>query len=275
MTHPTETATSWLFVPGSQPRRFDSAVASGADMVVIDLEDAVGQTDKTAARDHVQAFLASPRGAVTVRVNARGTSWHDDDVAALVGCAGLSSIMIPKAEDPAHLDQLAGVFGPEVPIVALIESAAGLAAARRICEVAGVTRLAFGTIDYALDLGSDESDAALLSARSELVLASRLATLAPPVDGVTVTLHDTQAVSRAALHAQSLGFGGKLCVHPRQVAPVNEAFRVSDELLAWAMTIHSATAERPAGAFMLDGAMIDAPVQERARRILASRPPAT
>lgn len=274
MTHPCETATSWLFVPGNQPRRFDSAVSSGADMVVIDLEDAVAEADKGAARREATAFLSSPREAVAVRINARGTNWHGDDVTALAHRSGLSTIMVPKAEDTEHLGELADHFGPCVPIIALIESAAGLAAAREIAKVPGVARLAFGTIDYALDLGSDESNAALLSARSELVLASRLATLSAPVDGVTVALHDTEAVSRAALYAQTLGFGGKLCVHPQQVVPVNETWAVSDQQLAWATAILSATAVRPAGAFMLDGSMIDSPVQERARRILASQPPA-
>ncbi len=247
-------ARSFLFVPGDRPDRFAKAEAAGADVVVLDLEDAVAPSAKEAARDHVVAWLAAGHAAV-VRVNAAGTPWHADDVAA-AGAA--TAVMVPKAERPEDLD-----VHPSV--LPLVETARGIAAAAELCAAPGVVRPVFGSIDFAADIGVDPlSRTALLHARSTLVLAAAVAGCAPPVDGVTTALSDVDAVRADTRHAAELGCTGKLCVHPGQVPVVHEAFRPSAEEVAWARSVLAAGD----GVTAVDGRMVDRPVLLRARRIL-------
>lgn len=247
-------ARSFLFVPGDRPDRFAKAAAAGADVVVLDLEDAVAPAAKEAARAHVVAWLAEGHTAV-VRVNAAGTPWHADDVAAVRDAA---AVMVPKAEWPSDLDGLPSVLP-------LVETARGIAAATDLCGVATVVRPVFGSIDLAAELGVDPlSRTALLHARSALVLAAAAAGCAPPVDGVTMALSDVDAVRDDTRHAVELGFTGKLCVHPRQVPVVHEAFRPSEDEIAWARTVLTAGD----GVTAVGGQMVDRPVSLRAERLL-------
>jgi citrate lyase subunit beta/citryl-CoA lyase len=242
-----------LFVPADRPERFAKAAASGADAIIIDLEDAVAP----AAKAHARAALAQlPTGVeIWVRINAAGTFWHEADVAALAGLP-IAGAMLAKAENPAALQAIG------VPVIALIETARGIAAARKIASAA--VRLAFGSIDYAADLGMAHTREALASARAELVLASRLAGIAAPLDGVTATIDE--GVEEDARHAAALGFAGKLCIHPRQITAARAGFAPSAADIAWAQRIIAAGA---GGAVAVDGAMVDAPVRLRAEQILA------
>lgn len=258
-------ATTWLFVPGTRPDRFSRAAASGAGEIIIDLEDAVAAEHKPAARQAAADWLAAD-GIGWVRVNAPGTPWYDDDVTALAGVPGLRGIMVPKAEDPGALTALAERLGGR-GVVALIETARGLHRTHDIAAAAGVRRLAFGAIDFAVDIGAAETDTALLFARCTLVLASRVAGLPAPVDGVTVEVRDTAAVTASARSARELGFGAKLCIHPAQIPPAAAAFRPGEDEIAWARTVADAGAVA-SGAVQVDGQMVDEPVLARARRIL-------
>lgn len=258
-----DVARSLLFVPGDRPDRFDKAVASGADVVLLDLEDAVAPDAKESARADVATWLGDG-GSACVRVNAPGTRWGAGDVAALRDRPGLVAVVVPKAEDPADLTSVAQTLG--VPVIALVESASGLHRAVDVARADGVARLAFGSIDYALDLGSSEDDAALLHARSVLVLASRLAGLPAPVDGVTTELDDGTAAGEAARTALRLGFGGKLCIHPRQVAAVNAVMTPLPDDVERAERLVDASGGGQA--VRVDGQMVDAPVVERARAVL-------
>ena len=148
--------------------------------------------------------------------------------------------------------------------IALIESARGLAAARDIARACG--RLAFGSVDFAADLGCAHTREALLLARLELVLASRLAGLPAPLDGVTTAIHDDALVESDARHAAELGFGGKLLIHPKQVAAALRGFAPGEAEIAWARRVLAAGGD---GAVAVDGMMIDAPVRLRAERILS------
>ena len=265
-TAPDDTITharSLLFVPGDRPDRFEKARSSGADLVVCDLEDAVAPAGKDAARGEVARWLGDG-GVAVVRVNAPGTSWYADDCAALEGLAGLAAVMVPKAEDRASLADLAVRLG--VPLIALVETALGLHRAHDLATVPEVVRLAFGSIDFSLDTGCGDDDVALLHARSSLVVASRAAGVAQPVDGVTVALDDAEAVGADAAMARRLGFAGKLCIHPRQVAPVNAAFSPTAEEVEHARRIVAAAGDGSAS--RVDGQMVDVPVLERARRTL-------
>ena len=253
-----------LFVPADRPERFVKAAASGADAVIVDLEDAVAPSAKDAARAGLVEALP-PDVAVVVRVNAAGTPWHDADVALVARHPGLG-LMLPKAEDAATVARLAARIGADRVLVALVESALGVHCAVDIARVPGVTQLAFGPADFCNDIGSDADNEALLLARSTLVLASRIGGLTAPLDGPCFDFRDPAVTRAEAAHARALGFGGKLCIHPAQVAWVGEAFRPNEAEAAWARKVLAAGAS--GGAAGVDGMMVDAPVLARARRIL-------
>lgn len=267
-------AVTWLFVPGDRPERFDKAAATGADAVILDLEDAVVPDAKETARDHVASWLSqggdSPGRRGWVRLNAAGTPWYDADVAALAAAPGLAGLVVPKAEDVGALVALRDRLGPSVGIVALVESALGM---YRAVDIAGVVdRLAFGSIDYAVDVGAEHTPTALLHARSTLVFASRIAGIEGPVDGVTTALRDEELLAEDVAAARELGFTGKLLIHPAQVAPVGRGFAPTPDEVDWARRVLAAVEGGIAGAVSLDGAMVDKPVVDRARRILDRGP---
>lgn len=259
---------SYLFVPGDRAERFARARASGADAVVVDLEDAVAPASKGAARDAVAAALdaAAP---VVLRVNGADTGWFADD-ARLAAHPGVAAVMLPKAAAADAVAALRSASGGK-PVVALVESAAGMANLAALAATPGVARLAFGSIDFQLDLDITDDDLALLAFRSRLVLASRVAGLPAPVDGVTTALDDAARIEAEARRARSLGFGGKLCIHPKQVAIVNDAFSPSPAELGWAQRVVDAAAASGGAAVAVDGRMVDAPVLARARRLLETR----
>jgi citrate lyase subunit beta / citryl-CoA lyase len=266
-------SVSWLFVPAARPDRFDRARAAGADETILDLEDAVAPEHKPTARASAADWL-SRGGSGWVRINGDGTPWHADDIDALVGCDGLRGLVVPKAEDAAALASIAARLGGR-RVLALIETARGVRNLDAICATAGLARLAFGSIDLALDIDARESDEALLYARSELVIASRAAGLPAPIDGVTVEFRDAELVAAAAARSCALGFGAKLCIHPAQVGPVNAAFAPDPVELDWARRVLDAATTSTSGTFVIDGRMIDRPLLLRAQRLLkrASRDP--
>ncbi|MEW6255758.1 MAG: CoA ester lyase [Pseudomonadota bacterium] len=253
-----------LFVPANRPERFEKAAAAAPDAVILDLEDAVAPDGKESARAALRTDFT--RLPVLVRANAAGTPWHGEDLAAVARLRP-SALLLPKAERPETLDAVAAVLGPDIPIIALIESALGLAQARALAAHPAVRRLAFGSVDFCADLGCAHIRDALLAARSELVLASRLAGIAAPIDGVTTRIDDSSEATEDARYACDLGFSGKLAIHPRQIAPIRDGFRPSAEDVAWAERV-LASGE---GAAAVDGAMVDEPVRIRARAILAAR----
>lgn len=249
-------AVTWLFVPGNAPHRFDKAAAAGADAVIIDLEDAVPPEDKDAALSETLQWLT--KGRAWVRVN--------DAEDAIDGAAGLLGVIVPKAESPSSLAAVATRLG--VPVVALIETAVGLHRVHDIASTAGVARLAFGSLDLAADLRADDTHDAMLLARNMIVLASRVADLPPPIDGVTTVIHDADVVEESARYARSLGFRGKLCIHPAQLGPAARGLAPDKDEIAWARQVLAA-AEGSAGAVTGPGGhMIDKPVLDRARAIL-------
>lgn len=275
--HPLAMACSLLFVPGNRPERFAKALASGAHAVIVDWEDAVAPADKAAAREQLAqalpAFSAAERARLVLRINAAGTPWHADDLAALGGLAaqGLQAVVLPKAEDAAALAPVATALGEGGALLPLIESAAGLDALRDIAAAPRVLRLVFGHLDFQADVGlacgSDEQE--LLPVRLQLVLASRLSNLPPPVDGVSTETRDMAVVRARAERALRGGFGGKLCIHPAQVAAVHAAFAPSAEQADWARRVVEGFAAAQGGVFSIDGRMVDAPVVALAQQLLA------
>lgn len=264
MSAPSPMPRSYLFVPGNRPERFDKACAAGADAVIVDLEDAVPFADKAAAREAVAAWL-SPAKPVLVRVNGADTDWFTDDL-ALCRVPGVAGVVLPKAEQAGDIARLRAAGATAV--LPLIESATGIDHLRAIVSARGVQRLMFGSIDFQLDLGIPGEREELLFFRSQLVLASRLAGLAAPVDGVSTALDDADRLADDARHARQMGFGAKLCIHPKQVQAVNRCFTPGAHELAWAGRVLEAAALANGAAVALDGKMIDRPVILRAQAIV-------
>ena len=261
----TASHRSYLFVPGNRPERFDKAVASGADTVIVDLEDAVAPDQKAAARHAVEMWL-SPERPVVVRINAVDTPWFRDDL-ALCQRAGVAAVMLAKTE---RLEDLAAVrrVVPSIALIPLVESAAGFDNLRAIAAAPGVQRLAFGAIDFQLDMNMRATFDELVFFRSHMALASRLANLNAPIDSPSTAIDDLHEVEDEAQRARRLGFGAKLCIHPRQVDAVNRSFSPSAAEVDWAERVIAAAATSGGAAVALDGKMIDKPVILRAQAIL-------
>jgi len=268
---PQRLARSYLFVPGNRPDRFDKAVRSAADAVIVDLEDAVPPADKSAARAALAGWL-TPSSRVLVRVNSADTAWFADDI-ALCSHPGVAGVVVPKAESADDLAYAASRLAQDATLLPLIESARGLAHGAAIAAAPRVLRLLFGSIDFQVDLGMNVTEPELLPFRLQLVLLSRVANLAGPVDGVTVEIADAAVLRDAAATARRLGFGGKLCIHPSQAAAVNDAFSPSADEIAWARRIVAAASAAGGAAVAVDGRMVDKPVILRAQAILASAAP--
>jgi citrate lyase subunit beta/citryl-CoA lyase len=263
----TVPARSYLFVPADRTERLPKALATAADVVVVDLEDAVAPDAKDRARDALAA-AQFPHDRVMVRVNAVGTEWLEADIHA-VKALGVRDVMLPKSEDPDEIASVAQQLGDAVSITALVESAAGIWRALDVARAPNVRRLAFGSIDFALDAFVSLDTDALLYARSRLVLASRIANLPQPVDGVTAAIDDSGLLEQEAQAAGRMGFGAKLCIHPRQIDIVNRVFRPSDEEVAWAREMLAAAGRADGAAVKVNGQMIDLPIIKRAARIVA------
>ena len=253
-------ARSLLFVPATRADRIGKALASGADITIIDLEDAVAPDAKEAAR----AALAGVAHRAAVRINACGTPWFDGDLAACRD-ANVPVVMLPKAELPVHVERVRAGAG-DCTVIAIVETAAGFEAIDAVARTPGVARLAFGSLDLQAELGIDDGDVPLHYFRSRIVLAARLGGLAAPIDGVCTALDDDAVLAAELARARRFGFGGKLCIHPRQVAAVGAAFRPTAAELAWAERVVAAAGSGAAA--RVDGRMVDAPVVARARELL-------
>lgn len=282
-------ARTLLFVPGDRPERHAKALAAGADGVIIDLEDAVAPAAKAEAAQALQAtwgpLAATPgRPPLVLRCNAIGTPWFEADL-ALAAALRPDALLLPKAESPAQLAacaaalsvvgggaEAAGTTASPVALLPLVETAAGLAAIRAIAAGGQALRLILGHLDLQADLGMQCSDDEheLDAVRFEVVLASRLAGLPAPMDGVTVATDDEARLAADTARARRFGFTGKICIHPRQVAGVHAAFAPSPERLAWARRVMAAVAATPSGAVAVDGKMVDAPVIKLAQQVLAA-----
>jgi citrate lyase subunit beta/citryl-CoA lyase len=262
---PALIARSYLFVPGDRPDRFDKALAAGADAVILDLEDAVAPAKKDEARAAIGNWL-SPTRPVLVRINADTTPWYAADL-GLAAAPGIAGILLSKAHsiDPA-LQALCARTGKV--LLPQIETAQGFENAYALASTPGVQRLLFGTLDFQMDLGIDGEGDELAYFRSELVLVSRLAGIQPPVDGPSTALDDAAQLVADTHRARRMGFGAKLCIHPKQVAPVNAAFAPTAEELAWAQRVVQAAIGSHGAAVALDGRMVDRPVILKAEQIV-------
>lgn len=264
-------ARSLLFVPGNDGHKLEKALSAGADAVVADLEDAVPAAEKETARKLVAEVFAGPRTAslVAVRVNGAGTAFWDDDLRALAPLP-LDVLVLPKAT-PGAVAELPEE-GP--PVLAIVESARGLKHAYETASAPRVAALALGAVDLGLELGLEPrpDGQEVLLARSQLVLDSAAAGIRAPFDLVHLDTRDADGLERECRLARSLGFRGKLCIHPAQVEIVNRVFSPQEKEIEHArriVDVYERSAAEGRGAVALDGQMVDLPVVERARQVLA------
>lgn len=260
------TARTLLFVPGDRPDRFTKAATSGADGIVLDLEDAVAPANKAVARENVRRWRADG-GIGFVRINDTTSAWYEEDLAALGD--QLCCVMLPKAETVHQITETCRRLSAGSRVIPILETAVGILDARILSAVPGVTRVVFGNGDLAAQVGVDHADrTALLLARSAVVLASASNGIAPPLDGVTVSVNDAELIRADTKHAAALGFTGKLCIHPRQVPIIHQALAPTTAQIQWARK--TLAMARDGSATVLDGQMIDKPIVDRARRLLAN-----
>jgi citrate lyase subunit beta/citryl-CoA lyase len=261
-----------LFVPGDRPDRFAKAVDSGADAVVIDLEDAVPAGHKDAARAAAVEFCARPaRVPVHVRINAAGTAEADADLAALAGLPGLAGLRLPKVESPADVQAVAAkAHGAD--LYCLIESAVGVERAYAIATAhPAVTAIGLGEADLRADLNVTD-DAGLAYARGRVVVAARAAELPPPPMSVYPDVADLDGLAESCRAGRTLGFLGRSAIHPRQLPVIVTAFRPTPHEVALARTLLQAldeAAEEGRGVAVLpDGRFADRAMAPAARRTL-------
>jgi citrate lyase subunit beta/citryl-CoA lyase len=266
---------SVLFTPGDQPEKLRQAPDSGADVVVFDLEDGVAPGQKDRARESVNEVLGEidPSCEVCVRVNPAGIAADDDLGVVLAGGVSLDSVMLPKvadSEDVATLSRLLGEHDADLPVLALVESAAGVLNAAAIAAADRTDALLFGAEDYAADVGATRTEEGqeVLYARQRVVAAASAAGV-DAIDTLWTDFDDDEGLSADTRRGIEMGYDGKMVIHPRQGAVVNEAFTPDDAEIAWAKRVLTAREEREgSGAFALEGEMIDAPLVAQARRIL-------
>ena len=267
------TARSLLFVPGNRPDRFEKAVRSGADAVILDLEDSVPGSEKASARGAIErswAQLSSLGVPLAVRINALGCDEGELDLRWLKRLPTLSAVMLPKADSADAMARVSDELGGAM-LLPIIESAAGFAALDALAGVPAVLRLVVGHIDFMADTGMqcDASESELAPLRFAVAMATRLNHLAPAVDGVTVQIGDHERLRDDTRRALRFGFGGKLCIHPSQVDGVHEAMAPPEQELNWARRVLAADAAAGGAAVQVEGRMVDLPVVLQARRTLA------
>lgn len=275
---------SFLFAPGNHPRKVEKSFGTGADAVILDLEDAVAVAEKPATRATVvEALRGDRRCRGYVRVNALDTAFCFEDLEAVVG-PWLDGVVLPKVESASdlrtidwvlgNLERRAGLAPGSVDLMPIVETAAGLAAARAICAAGTrVKRISFGAGDYTRDLNLQWTfgEAEIASARSELVLASRLAGIEPPIDTVFIHINEPEHFAASARRGREFGFQGRLCIHPNQIRATHEAYTPTDDEAAWARRIITSFEEAEAAgsaSIQVDGYFVDYPIVEKAQRIV-------
>jgi citrate lyase subunit beta/citryl-CoA lyase len=275
---------SFLFVPGNRIDRVEKAIASSADAVIIDLEDAVTPSQKETVRDQVGTFLkTASRKNLFVRVNGVDTPFFDKDIEKVTE-ASVYGVVIPKAEKPeglqkvdrklADLERKKSIPEGQIRLLLMIETALGLSRVREIgASTPRILGIAFGAGDLTLDLGAKLSRTGeeLLFARSSLVLSCRLAGVTPIDAPYIIDVKDADGLKAEALRSRQLGFRGKFCIHPSQVEPINEIFSPTQEEIDRAKKIVDAfelAKEKGIGAIALEGEFIDPPIYNKAKGLL-------
>ncbi len=276
---------TYLFAPGNHPRKVEKVFDTGTDVVILDLEDAVAISEKVATRSVVVEALQRPRKCRGyVRVNALDTEFTFDDVEAVVA-QGVDGIVLPKVERPADLQMVDWMMTslerqrglPEggIDLMPIIETGKGVANVREICGAGGrLKRVAFGAGDYTRDMAIEWTmhEGELAHARAEIVLASRINDLQPPIDTVFIHINEHEHFKNSAVLARQFGYQGKMCIHPNQIAATNDAFTPTAEEVAWSRKVITAFQEAEAAgsaSIQVEGYFVDYPIVVKAERVVA------
>jgi citrate lyase subunit beta/citryl-CoA lyase len=266
---------SVLFTPGDRPEMLRKAPATGADVLVFDLEDGVSPGDKARGREVVRSVLADPSfdpdAEVVVRVNA-GDAAEADVTAVLAGDVRLDAVMVPKVRGADDVEAVAArcrAAGRDLPVFAMVERAAGVLHAEAVAAAGATTALVFGADDLAADIGATRTreGSEVSHARQHVVLAAAAAGV-DAVDTLYTRFDDEEGLHAEAALAARLGYDGKTAIHPRQVPVIHDAFAPDPAEVAWARRVLAARAETDAGVFEVDGEMVDAPHVARAEAVL-------
>ncbi len=276
---------TYLFAPGNHPRKVEKVFDTGTDVVILDLEDAVAISEKVATRSVVVEALQRPRKCRGyVRVNALDTEFTFGDVEAVVA-QGIDGIVLPKVERPADLQMVDWMMTslerqrglPEggIDLMPIIETGKGVANVREICGAGGrLKRVAFGAGDYTRDMAIEWTmhEGELAHARAEIVLASRINDLQPPIDTVFIHINEHEHFRNSAILARQFGYQGKMCIHPNQIAATNDAFTPTAEEVAWSRKVITAFQEAEAAgsaSIQVEGYFVDYPIVVKAERVVA------
>ena len=278
-------ACTFLFTPGNAPQRFEKGLRSRADGVVLDLEDAVAVQDKDLARQqvfdwlvtHAHSVVGDNKAMVAVRLNPMGSAFFLADEAALLNALrsghGPDGVMMPKVESASEMAKMLERWGAQCErlpwVMALIETARGLEHVAAIAQAhSSVVALGFGAADLAADLGCEMSWEPMLYARSRMVQAAALARLAL-FDVPFLDIRNPEGLAAETRRVQALGFTGKLAIHPDQVPVIVQALLPTAQQVQDAYAIVAAAQANPQGVCVLNGRMIDEPVVQSARRVIA------
>lgn len=264
----------FLFVPATRPERIDKAFATGADEVIIDWEDTVSAEEKSIGRANTATYCAQKNAqAVWVRINSAQSVHHAEDLAAAKNLPNLKGVLLSKTERAADITAVSHALSK--PVIADIESARGMTNIAEFAHAEGLFALTYGCLDFANDLGlnygTEAAEIVFDRLRTDMLLHSRINHLHAPIETTFPDFNNTEAVKRNARHWQDMGFGGVLCIHPKQVAAVKEMIRPSENTLSFAKKVLAEYERSGAAVFQVEGQMIDAPVIERARQILSAK----
>lgn len=262
---------SLLYVPAIRPERISKAHASGADAVIVDWEDAIAPEHKIIAREHIITHDKTAPQPYWLRINAADSGEHDTDLSVAAKFEHLAGVLLPKVECSAQIEYVAQHLNK--PVIAIIETASAQLNLANIASAKGLHALTFGILDMANDLNitlnSAAADMAFNRLRHDILLQSCANRLAPPIDTVYPQFNDTDGLRDYVSYWRDLGFGGMMCIHPKQIAIIHDTLRPSDEALAQARRICEAAKNSGLAAFQIDGKMIDTPLIIRARALLA------
>jgi citrate lyase subunit beta/citryl-CoA lyase len=266
---------TWLYAPADRPERFAKALASEADVLIVDLEDAVAPARKDAARENARALLSGPTPKpITIRVNDARSPWGAADLAMVRDAPNLAGIRVPKVESAEDVRAVRTALGPRsVPLNCLIESARGVEAAFAIATAdPSVATIGLGEADLRSDLGVTDEEG-LLWARSRIVVAARAAGLASPAMAVYTRIDDLEGLAASCRRGRALGFLGRAAIHPRQLAVIAECFMPTETEVAAARelldALGNANAAESGVAVLASGQFIDRAMVKGAERVIA------
>lgn len=266
-------AKTWLFVPATRIDRVAKAFASGADAVIVDLEDAVAKADKVQARKDLQVYYDSEDyQPIWLRINQASSNDFVEDLELCQQMPNLAGLILPKAEQAADIEKVHKATG--LPIIALIETARGLYQIDSIAKAAGLLTFSYGFLDLCNDLqvqvGTAAADMIANQIRYQLLLTSKVNNLLAPIDTVYTDFNDEKGLGQRVQLWSQMGMSGMLCIHPKQVAVVQQSMQPTDADIDFAKRVLEEYEQSGQAVFKIDGNMVDAPVIERCRQLLVS-----